>query len=705
MNPPAGRSPPSSGAVTHRVVDRRRLAVALLAVVVVALAVSALAAPAGAHAYLSGSDPANGERLEAAPESLALSFTGDGVVEAEVAVRGPDGDDVAGELAIEVDELTVPIEDAGDGMYVVEWEVLAEDGHTTTGTFFFSVGDDTLDHEAVLESHEADDDGVSAVEAGAKALLLVGLVGLVGAPVAARVAVYPALAGGPATAAVDRRLVRSLLAAAAVCALGCVALGPSRAVAAGQPPADALVGFLGTAPGRLWLLQLVLAGAVVALLVAAAAGRLPRRGWLAGSFAGGLALATTVSWGSHSATAVDRLAGTAVDFAHLAGAGLWVGGLLVLAVVVPPALREAPGPDRAGLAAAVVRRYSLLALAGVTVAGASGLALAAWHVPTAADLAGTLYGLVLSAKTLSVLVALGLGGLLRFVLLARLDPPANRQSGLRAVEADGGETRTDGGGRADGRRSGDGDDDSATGPVSALVRTVRLEFAVLLLVVVLSGVLTSAPTAAVLDDGPGETTIEREGEDVTLELTVVPADGSEPIAVGIDDPLVFEVAFVSDGERVASDRPVRLLADHGESGDTVELELEGTDDGTYAAVQPLSAEGQWEVRVTGQPAGSYVSEWVDVHASSGSDDGHDHGEDAHGHGDHQEDGHDHGGGAHDHGDGDAHDHDHQEGGHDHATPADDGPGPFTSVLRFGAIAVAVVGSLAVLVEAVSLRDR
>ncbi len=668
--------------------DRRRPSwiATVAAVVLIAIVLAAtVATPVAAHAYLSDADPANGEQVETLPEDVTLFFSGDGVQVADVTVTGPDGEDVSGDATIDPDDTQIvrtPLEaptesDDVDGMYTVEWEVFADDGHTTSGTFFFSVGDGPLDRDAVLEAYDDEDDAdesVPPVETAAKGLLLVALVALIGGPLTAAIAVYPAAGRvGASAQSVDRRLTR-LLAGASVLLFGSiVALGLVQAQSVGPLVPGTFLEFAGLPLGQAWLGQFAFAAAVVAVLGAAVAGSLSRRGWLAGTVVGAVGVAGTVSWTSHSATAIGRLQGFAVDLAHIAGAGLWIGGLVVLALVVPPLLRDTLPADRTALAADTIRRYSVLALAGVTLAGATGLILAAWHVPTLEALGETVYGTALSAKTLLVLLALGLGGFTRFILLRRLESPTDAG-------------RTGFGGRlfGSGSESGVREDGGQPGreTITTFRRAIILEVGVLVVVLLLSGLLTSAPTAAVAgDDTLGSATIEREG-DVDLTLTVTPVegdDGDDRFLVGAGEPVVFELAFLDDhGESVASDRTVRLSA--AGPDDTFDVDLEETDDGTYATVQTLPADGDWELRVTGSPDGQFVSEWFDAHASPASD--------AH------EDDHD----EHDH---DEHDHDE----HDHDGGPDESPSPFVTLLQFGAVVVGVVGTVAVALEATRDRDR
>ncbi|ELY40044.1 copper resistance CopC/CopD family protein [Natronorubrum tibetense] len=689
----------------------------LVALVVMALAIGLVATPVAAHAYLSETDPGNGEQIDSLPDEVTLYFSGDGVVNADITVVDPDDEVVSEESEIDSDDtqvVDVPIdEDAtGDeGMYTVEWEVLADDGHTTSGSFFFAVGDEPLDRDAVLEAYEEsegdEDESIPPFEAGAKALLLVGVAGLIGIPAIATVAVGPAFARADASQRerIGGQLTALLAGAAGLAALGALALGLARSAAMGPLSIETITQFTETPLGQAWLVQVALAVGVAGFVAALARGRLPRRGALAGTFVGALAVAGTIAWTSHSATAIDRLNGAIVDFVHIVGAGLWVGGLAVLAFVVVPTVRNAHPDDRPVLLAATIRRFSILALVGVTFVVGTGFVLASWHVPTASGLTDTVYGLVLAAKLILVVAGLALGGLTRYVLLGRLEsaPPTDAVDGSRPTSTDGG---SDGSGR------------QLT--ITRIARAVRLEVTLLVVVLLLSGLLTSAPTAAVAGmdgDEPIEATIEYEYDDGVVEVTALPVvneSTNESFELRTDEPIVFEVAFLENDSPVDSERPVRLLASGGD-GTEIEVELEETDDGTYATVQPLPDAGEWELRVTGAPGGSYVSEWIDATALPADehaehDDGaeehdhadHDHGADGH---DHGPDDHDHGADDHDHG---ADDHDHGADGHDHGPDghdAADEASPFQTLLEFGAVATVVAGSLAVAVEGLQRRSR
>jgi len=644
----------------------KQIVTVVLAVVVV---LTVATAPAHAHAYLEETDPEDGDQLEDVPSEITLSYTGDGIQVATVGVVGPSDEDVSGEAEIGSgnQHVTVPIEDGGEGMYIVEWEVLADDGHTTSGTFFFVVGDEQLDRDAVLDAHESEDedDELSWTEASMKGLALVALASVLGGPLALAVAAYPVFNRRRKTidqSVLDRRAQVLFVGAGTALLVSVFGLGLVQMLAFGSFSTGTLWTFLDTPLGEAWLLQIGASVGLLTVLGLSMQREIDRLWWLAGTAMSGLLVALGIAWTSHSATAISPMEGVAIDFVHLFGASLWAGGLLVLALVVLPLVRDLDTNERAHITAGIVRRYSVVAIAGVSLSVATGLVLASWHV-TADGLTETLYGLVLLAKLALIGIALVLGGYHRFVLLGRLDP---QFSGLLGRLRGGKPVRHDGG---------------QSGTVSRLTSTVRLEVVVLVCILLFSGVLTSAPTAAVLaDDGEPETaTLDAEfDDDIDVELTAIPATEEDDTLVLEENELtIFEVAFERDGQRLSSDQPVELLATTTDGETTLEIELNETDDGKYTTVQTLPEIGDWELRISATPDGSFGSVWFDVTVIE-EDHGHEHDEhDDHGH----EDDHD--------------DHSHDEDGHgehDHGTDEDSLLG---DPLRLGGLMVGIYGLLAV----------
>ncbi|KYJ99543.1 copper resistance protein CopC [Microbacterium sp. CH1] len=114
-----------------------------------AVAILATAAPATAHDQLIESSPADGERLDTAPVSVTMTFSGELLVLDEstagavVLVVDAEGKDWAtGEVEVRGRNVTAALlPDMPDGGYQVRWQVVSEDGHPIAGVIPFAVGD------------------------------------------------------------------------------------------------------------------------------------------------------------------------------------------------------------------------------------------------------------------------------------------------------------------------------------------------------------------------------------------------------------------------------------------------------------------------------------------------------------------------------------------------------------------------------------
>src|SRR5215831_4890106 len=119
-----------------------RRAVAL-AGLVIALVCLAPPRPAGAHALLVRSQPANGATVAVSPGVVRLWFSEEISTEVSTArLVDRSGAAVAGTaVRAEAEALEVRVPPLARGTYGVFWRVLAEDdGHTSSGTVVFSVG-------------------------------------------------------------------------------------------------------------------------------------------------------------------------------------------------------------------------------------------------------------------------------------------------------------------------------------------------------------------------------------------------------------------------------------------------------------------------------------------------------------------------------------------------------------------------------------
>lgn len=165
-------------------------------------------------------------------------------------------------------------------------------------------------------------------------------------------------------------------------------------------------------PGTRYELVLKIA-VTVALAGGAAAALAPTvRLLLPVAGAGSLALLLAPTLSGHSLDRNQpRWLSAPADFAHVASASVWLGGLLALVYVVPRAT------DDDLLRRAAARRFSTAALVAVATLAATGLARALTELSAVSQVWSTSYGRALIVKTVLFVPLLGVGWLNRAVLI------------------------------------------------------------------------------------------------------------------------------------------------------------------------------------------------------------------------------------------------------------------------------------------------
>lgn len=357
-------------------------ALGLLVVLAALLAVGPT--PAHAHSFLVDNEPAQGQRLEAAPDTLDFTFS-ERVDRSSVVItmRTAQGQDVelsdprlgGGGL-----QAHVPLGELADGIYVVSWQALsAVDGHGSSGEFAFAVGEDGTIPQARTAA------STSGPEVIANWLFFPGLA--VGA-------------GGLALrAAAARAVSRRAWLKPAQYGLALAAVGAG---------VELLAASSGGLPVFI-VVQLLLAALV--LLLAGVSWPLPL----------GAVLAAAWLWAGRSHGAEQGLAGHVIDFVHLTAAAIWVGAL---GLVVSQAWRRRREPQAV---LPLVRAYAKLAWPMVVILGAAGVIGAVRLLPDWPALTSTRYGQLALAKgaIFGGVVVLASGA--RFWWLRRRPSPALRR--------------------------------------------------------------------------------------------------------------------------------------------------------------------------------------------------------------------------------------------------------------------------------------
>ncbi|SOE12367.1 copper transport protein [Streptomyces sp. 2323.1] len=409
-----------------------RSAVLRLLVVAVALAGALLgglggAAPASAHAALTGSTPAQGAVVDRAPEQVALTFS-EGVAMGDDSIRvlDPKGKRVDRGKLLKLSSGNVVKYGAGlpaglgDGTYTVAWQAVSADSHPVSGAFTFSVGAPSKTTAAV-PAQKAGGGLVGALYGIARALAYTGFVLLVGGA-AFVVACRPA-------AALVRSVQRLVVQGWALLTGTTVAMLLLRTPYTGSGDLADVLDFGGlqqvliTKPGAALVSRLLLLAAaalLVAVLFGAYARTLEpaepgveprdatalarqRKDLAFGLGVGGLiiaiGLAATWAMAEHASTGLQTAVAMPVDVLHLLAVATWLGGLAALVA----SLYWGPPVERAA-----VRRFSRIAFGSVLVLVATGVYQSWRQVGTWRALTDTTYGWLLLLKAGLVVVLVGI---------------------------------------------------------------------------------------------------------------------------------------------------------------------------------------------------------------------------------------------------------------------------------------------------------
>jgi copper transport protein len=407
---------------------------------------------ARAHAVLVFADPEPNAIVRNAPTEMWILFS-EPVEPAfsQITVLAQSGRQIDnGDLTVANEDktalmVTLPA-DLAPGTYLVSWRVLSSvDGHTTSGTFPFGVGIGEISASVGPATSSAQVPTLFGTSG--RWLNLTGLVLLIGL-VTFRLfvwrPVFAAVRPNEAESELDLNFGRFNL---RLGTLGVVLLVSGAVFTfisqTGQYQLFTVENFqawLGTRFGSMWIWRFGLTLAAYVGLVTLFGGlrkeseAIPEWRWWSGlGLAAGLAL--TISLVSHSAalTSQDASLAIAADFLHIVAAGIWGGGLLLLALALW-LTRRLPGKSRAWLDWGLILNFSTLAATAVGVLLVSGGYLAWQHVGDWNALFGTAYGLTLVAKVALALPALGIAAINLLVVKPRLHATLDQPEAEVAAE-------------------------------------------------------------------------------------------------------------------------------------------------------------------------------------------------------------------------------------------------------------------------------
>jgi copper transport protein len=394
----------------------------------VAAAALALPAAAWAHAALLRTTPEPSRTINRAPPEVRLTYSEP--VEprfAIVSVTDAQGRQVtSGKPAAAVgaaQTLVTPLKRVPEGWYLVFWRVISADGHPVRGAFTFAVGPNP-GPPPQFQVPSLSETATTTRLLIARWVVFLSLLSALG------LFVLRAIVARPVVRAVRGCSLRPLtIAFGAAVAVALVAIPVYVLLATAQftlrsvwdlgdiVPAARSSGF-----GRDFLdLELVLALFAVAAAAALAVDRPERERRsvvellaLPAALAAGAATLLLPALAGHAGQKSPRGLSLPLDAAHLGAVGIWLGGLIGLAVFWLSVGRE----GRVAALALVVPRFSAVAFCSVLLLIGTGIGQSLLELPTLATLWQTSYGQALLWKLGLLSAALLLAG----VNLARSKP-------------------------------------------------------------------------------------------------------------------------------------------------------------------------------------------------------------------------------------------------------------------------------------------
>ncbi|MFJ7957221.1 copper resistance CopC/CopD family protein [Streptomyces sp. NPDC096319] len=397
------------------------------------------AAPASAHAALTGSDPKDGAVVATAPKEVNLTFSEqvamspDSIRVLDPSGRRADTGEIRDLCSGSVVRYGVGLR-AGlpDGTYTVAWQTVSADSHPIAGAFTFSIGAPSTTSVALPD--QAPGGGlVGALYGIARYLSYAGFAVLVGGG-AFVLACWPRGAG---VRPVQQTVVRGWLTLTGATLAMLLLRNP---YTGSGKLADAfdlagLKAVLETKTGAALTSRLLLLGAA-ALFVAVLFGAYARRtdpkerkdlafGLGLGGTVVAAGIAGTWALAEHASTGLQPGIAMPVDILHLLAVAAWLGGLTVLLV----ALYRAPSLERSA-----VERFSKVAFGSVAVLAATGLYQSWRQVGSWSALTGTRYGQLLLVKIGLMAVLIGIAWISRR-WTQRLADPAPRATDEREADA------------------------------------------------------------------------------------------------------------------------------------------------------------------------------------------------------------------------------------------------------------------------------
>jgi copper transport protein len=405
----------------------------LLAGTLAACLLAVISPPAAfAHAQLLGTSPQSGSTVQSQPGEVIFKFNQDvGGTLGAVRVYNAQGE--------EVDNLDVSHPEGQehwmgvglkphlpDGTYTATYRVVSADTHIVYGGLVFNLGHAGAAPKFTVAGLIARNKSGRVTEVAfgvVRALDYLTIAILLGSLAFLLVAWWPgfaAVAGEEpewqqASRSFAGRMKRLLIAAVvlgvAASVLGILLQGASAAGVSlwASLKSTVIDNTLESRFGEVWGARAIDWLALGVLLTATVV--LPSRPrWILALIALGAAyLAITPALSGHASIQSPTAVFFPSDVLHVLAASVWVGGIACLLLALPAATRQLEPPQRSRLLYATLARFSPLALASVVVIAVTGVIQAYIDVRSLNSLFHSTYGALIIAKTVLLLVLMGLG--------------------------------------------------------------------------------------------------------------------------------------------------------------------------------------------------------------------------------------------------------------------------------------------------------
>jgi copper transport protein len=411
-------------------------------VVIAVLLAFMLPSAAQAHPEILQTIPAADAQLSESPAEIRIFFN-EGVEAAfsDLQLFNAQSEQVSTEAAAldpaDPTQLFLPLPPLTPGIYTVVWQTVGADGHKVIGNYVFTLlGDPNATPEPTSETGEipvltpvappivvetpSAANATPVLPSIFRALMLIGALALAGSWFTMLMVVQPALPADAEAAQQQsiarwRRFNLKAIILLIIAIIGFMLVQTSEF--AGRFELASLQAFaLRTRLGQAVTIRLVL---TILLAVLLALTPIFDRIRLWAGIMLGAALLLSFSMSSHAAAQNSPVLPILVDWIHMLATMIWVGGLMLLAFMVPVLMGTLQTKERANSFAILIGRFSNLALISVGILTLTGIYSASLHLKSFGELFSTTYGQTLLVKVLifGVLIAFGAFQRLRLVPL------------------------------------------------------------------------------------------------------------------------------------------------------------------------------------------------------------------------------------------------------------------------------------------------